>query len=211
MKNKMSILLFVRTYFLKSCGISNHSFRTDIFRHPLSDDELSRIADRAVVPTQKPRFLAGLFAFLQPSVQLNVSGPLRIYIADVIEILERRAEDEARLIFQRQRETSGGQLLTEISAALSLEINQHYARLFSHFQGRPHLCGQPLYRAALLQHLPRMIREEGELRGRIDNLPEKIRYAILASEIASSLVYRGDRDSDYAEMIEGHLQRMSLV
>ena len=133
------------------------------------------------------------------------------YVADVIEILNRRAEDEARLIFRRQAEDGGSQLATEISANLSQEINQHYARLFEFFQRRPHLWSQPLYRAALLQHLPRMIREEAELRGRIERLPEKIRSAILASEIASSLVYRGDRDSDYAEMVEGHLQRMVPV
>ena len=79
------------------------------------------------------------------------------------------------------------------------------------FQRRAHLWSQPLYRAALLQHLPRMIREESALRGRIERLPEKIRSAILASEIASSLVYLGDRDSDYAEMVAGHLQRMAPV
>jgi glutamate dehydrogenase len=133
------------------------------------------------------------------------------YVADVIEILNRRAEDEARLIFHRHRETGGTQLLTEISAAISREINQHYARLFDYFQKRPHLCSQPLYRTALLQHLPRMIREDGELRDRIDRLPQKIRFAILASEIASSLVYHGDRDSDYAELIERHLLRMSPI
>jgi len=129
------------------------------------------------------------------------------YVADVIEILNIRAEDEARLIFHRSREVCGSQLLTEISAGISQEINQHYARLFDFFQRRLHLWSQPLYRTALLQHLPRMIREEGHFRGRIDRLPEKIRSAILASEIASSLVYHSDRDSDYAEMIEGHLKR----
>jgi glutamate dehydrogenase len=130
------------------------------------------------------------------------------YVADVVEILNRRAENEARLLFHRHRESDGARLLTDISAAVSSEINQHYARLFDYFQDRPQLCDRPLYRTALLQHLPRMIREEKVLRTRVDRLPDKIRYAILASEIASSLVYRGDRDNDYMEMIEGHLRHM---
>ncbi len=133
------------------------------------------------------------------------------YVADVIEILNRRAEEEARLIFHRHREGGQTQPLTEISAAISDEINHHYARLFEYFQRRPQLCRQPLYRTALLQHLPRMIREMKEFRTRIDTVPEKIRFAILASEIASSLVYRGNRENDFAEMIECHLQRMSLL
>ena len=41
------------------------------------------------------------------------------YVADVLEILEKRAEDEARLIFRRQREAGGACCYTEISAALS--------------------------------------------------------------------------------------------
>ena len=32
--------------------------------------------------------------------------------------------------------------------------------------------------------------------------------AILASEIASSLVYRGDREAEFVEVLRGHLQRM---
>ena len=131
------------------------------------------------------------------------------YVADVIAILERRAEDEARLIFARRRASDGALPLTEISAALSSEINGHYARLFAYFQQRPHLCEQPLYRTALLRHLPQLIGEQGRLRRRIDELPEKIRFAILASEIASSLVYRGDPENAYAQMVENHLSGLA--
>ena len=59
------------------------------------------------------------------------------YVKDVLEILERRAGDEAHLILRRRRET--GQLCTEISDDISREINGHYARIFRFFQARPGL------------------------------------------------------------------------
>jgi len=130
------------------------------------------------------------------------------YVADVIEILNRRAEDEARLIFKRHRKHAGAMLYTEISDAISREINTHYTRLFDYFQKNPQLCRQPLYRKAILNHLPRMLRRESRFRSRIDGLPEKIKYAILASEVASSLVYRNSEEETFAEMIEYRLTRM---
>jgi len=129
------------------------------------------------------------------------------YVADVLEILEQRARDEAQLIFRRHREAGGSSSYTEISDALSQEINGHYARLFGFFQRHPELCGEPVFRRAVLSHLPRMLREDPGYRARIDRLPPKCLYAILAAEIASSLVYRGDRESDFQAMIQGHLAR----
>ena len=127
------------------------------------------------------------------------------YVADVIEILEKRAEDEARLIFRRHRDPGCTLLCTEISDAISHEINAHYARLFSFFQKRPHLCDEPLFRQAICNHLPHILADE--YRERIASLPPKYLYAILAAEIASSLVYCGDREADFEEMLKGHLAR----
>ncbi|MBT1077167.1 NAD-glutamate dehydrogenase domain-containing protein [Geobacter grbiciae] len=127
------------------------------------------------------------------------------YVADVIEILEKRAEDEARLIFRRYKEPGCSQLYTEISNALSQDINAHYARLFNFFQRRSELCADPLFRQAILSHLPRILREEPRYSKRIDTLPAKYKYAILAAEIASSLVYVGDREADFEDMLKGHL------
>lgn len=130
------------------------------------------------------------------------------YVSDVIEILERRAEDEARLIFRRYGDSGGSRLWTEISSDISSEINACYARLFDFFQNRPELCDDPLMHRALLAHLPRLIRERSRYRSRIKQLPTKYRYAILASELASSLVYRGNREADFLEILKGHLQRL---
>jgi glutamate dehydrogenase len=129
------------------------------------------------------------------------------YVADVIEILENRAEDEARLIFRRFRKSGGALTYTEISEALSHEINAHYAKLFDVFKKHPHLCSEPLFLETMLSHLPHLIREEPELRARVTRLPPKYQFAILAAEIASSLVYDGDGEDDVGELLKGHLMR----
>ncbi|ACM20122.1 Glu/Leu/Phe/Val dehydrogenase superfamily protein [Geotalea daltonii FRC-32] len=128
------------------------------------------------------------------------------YVSDVLQILEKRAADEARIILKRHREDPL-LLYTEISDALSSEINGHYARLFRYFQSHPELCLQPLFRKAILNHLPRMLREEPRYRQRVKKLPQKYLFAILAAEIGSSLVYEGDRDEAFADAIRLHLLR----
>ena len=128
------------------------------------------------------------------------------YVRDVLEILEKRAADEARLILKRRREQPT-LICTEISDALSGEINAHYATIFRFFQNRPQLCLQPVYRRAILSHLPRMLREEPKYNRRIKNLPPKYLFAILAAEIGSSLVYHSDREADFESTIKGHLLR----
>lgn len=129
------------------------------------------------------------------------------YVGDVLKILEKRAADEARLIFRRYAAFDGTRSYTEISAGLSREINDHYARLFDYFQKRPELSTKPLYRKALLAHLPQILRDTPRYRKRVSQLPPKYMAAILASEIASSLVYQQDREADYELMLNGHLQR----
>jgi glutamate dehydrogenase len=129
------------------------------------------------------------------------------YVADVLEILEKRAGDEARLILRRHREPGCNLLYTEISDAISQEINAHYGRLFNFFQRNPQLCDDPLFRQALLNHLPRLLREEPLYSSRVKELPAKYRFAILAAEIGSSLVYCGDREADFEEMLRERVRR----
>jgi glutamate dehydrogenase len=110
------------------------------------------------------------------------------------------------LILKRRREQPA-LICTEISNAISGEINEFYATIFRFFQNRPQLCLQPIYRRAILSHLPRMLREEAKYSRRIKNLPPKYLFAILAAEIGSSLVYRGDKEADFEATIKGHLIR----
>jgi glutamate dehydrogenase len=127
------------------------------------------------------------------------------YVRDVLEILERRAADEAHLIFLRHRQEAGRRSYTEISEALSVEINGHKARLFEFFEAHPRLCQEPPYRAALLSHLPRLVREAPELRGRVDRLPSKYRSAILAAEIATTMVYRHRFEPDFGTALRQYV------
>lgn len=133
------------------------------------------------------------------------------YVADVLAILEKRAGEEAKVILARHRQAGGALLYTDITGEISAEINGCYARLFAYFQAHPEVCDRPLYRRAILDHLPPMLAREGSpFRERIDRLPQKIKYAILAGEIASSLVYHADREHAFLETVEAHLRRREM-
>ena len=129
------------------------------------------------------------------------------YVAGVLEILERRAADEARLILRRHREEGGRRHFTELSDAISQEINANKSRLFAFFQGRPDLVEQPLYRRALLAHLPRLVRETPAWHGRLGRLPPKYRSAILAAEIGAAMVYRKPLEPDFGAALEDYVTR----
>ena len=124
------------------------------------------------------------------------------YVRGVLEILEKRASDEARLILDRRRAT--GKLCTEISDEISKEINASYARLFAFFSARPELPLSEPYRHAILWHLPALLRDSPE---RLTKLPPKYRAAILAAEIGSSMVYRGGREDEFEDAIKLHIAR----
>lgn len=130
------------------------------------------------------------------------------YVRDVLAILEKRAEDEALLIFRRKREAGASLSHTEISDAISVEINGHYARLFEFFRSRPALAQSPPYLRALLSHLPRFLRGNARFRRRIARLPVKYRWAILAVEIASTIVYRGGFERDFGGDLNRYAAKM---
>jgi glutamate dehydrogenase len=127
------------------------------------------------------------------------------YVKDVLEILERRAADEANLIFRRRREGGEARSFTEISNAISVEINARKAELFAFFEANPELWSGSQYRAAILAHLPRLVRERPELAARIERLPSKYRSAILAAEIGTAMVYRRPLSMDFATAVDGYV------
>jgi glutamate dehydrogenase len=129
------------------------------------------------------------------------------YVRDVLEILERRAADEASLVFRRHREEGGRRSFTQISEGLSVEINRLKARLFQHFEAHPELAARSPWREALLAHLPRMVRESPAYRQRVERLPSKYRSAILAAEIATAIVYRGGFEPDFAETLQAYVTK----
>ena len=130
------------------------------------------------------------------------------YVRDVLAILEKRAADEARLILRRRRESGGTQLYTEISDAISQDINSYYTRLFDFFSARPELCLQTPFRQAVINHLPLLLQKTPAFRMRVRNLPIKYLCAILAAEIGSSLVYTASGEADFEDMVRRHLARV---
>jgi glutamate dehydrogenase len=131
----------------------------------------------------------------------------RKYVRDVIHILEKRAAEEARLIFKRHREQEGKSLYTEISRDISTEINAHYEKLFCFLQGHPHLVNQALFKRMLLNHLPAILQKDAGFKGRLNRLPPKIKYAILAAEIATSIVYQGGWEPDFESQLRSFLKK----
>jgi glutamate dehydrogenase len=128
------------------------------------------------------------------------------YVSDVLQILEKRAADEARLVLLRHREQPN-LLYTDISNAISTEINGHYARLFKFFQKRPGICLQPLFKKAIISHLPAFLAENSKYSKRIAQLPQKYLFAILAAEIGSAMVYKGNQEADFEAYIKAFLNQ----
>ena len=132
------------------------------------------------------------------------------YVDDVVCILNSMAEREASLIIRRYIESNFTIFCTESSNSISREINNHYARIFDYFQANPALCNQPQYLNAMLLHMPRLIGVNEDFRSRIENLPEKVKYAILASKLASAMVYDADANSLYEGMINSQLDKFPV-
>jgi glutamate dehydrogenase len=129
------------------------------------------------------------------------------YVRDVLAILVKRAADEANLIFRRHREEGGKRLYTEISDAISQEINAQKAKLFGFFEAHPDAWKRPAYRRALLEHLPALLRE-ARFRQRVKDLPSKYRSAMLAAELATTMVYRKRLEPKFEVALEEYATEM---
>jgi glutamate dehydrogenase len=129
------------------------------------------------------------------------------YVRDVLAILERRARDEALLLFRRYRDEGGKRSFTELSDAVSAEINARKAELFAFFHSRPEADRTDACQRALVAHLPRMLRDPA-WRGRTDRLPSKYRAAILAAEIAGAMVYRRSFVPDFGASLAAYIDKM---
>lgn len=131
------------------------------------------------------------------------------YVSDVIDILNQMAEVEARAVIRKYREMDGSNTYTEISGQLSQEINSHYEQMFNFFESHPEQVAQPQQQLAMLAHMPAIIKNSPEFSSRLQtHLPEKVKYAILASKLASGLVYAGDDSSLYEDIINAQLSRL---
>ncbi len=131
------------------------------------------------------------------------------YVSDVIDILNDMAEVEARAVIRKFREQEGSNTYTEISSLLSQEINSHYEQMFNFFESHPEQVALPKQQQAMLEHMPAIIKNSKEFSARLQtHLPEKVKFAILASKLASGLVYAGDDSSLYEDIINAQLSRL---
>ena len=129
------------------------------------------------------------------------------YVDDVVAILNRLAEQEAHLILKRHSQAGDTLSYTEISDRISREINANYARFFDFFENNPAICSQPEYENAILHSMPEMIRGDSTYRQRIRDLPVKIKHAVIANTLASTMVYSGDDAAVFSSIIEAQLKR----
>lgn len=129
------------------------------------------------------------------------------YVSDVLEILEKRAADEARLILRRHRLSCEQQSYTMIASSLSMEINHNYGRLFNYFQENSELLDTPPMRRVVKSHLPKFLRKSCYLARLPQRLPLKYRAAMVAAELAARMVYDDDWGSDFGADLAAYVKR----
>lgn len=112
-----------------------------------------------------------------------------IYVSEVIKILREKADLEAKLLFRSlvQQETK---TLVELSLMISKEINQLTDILLEKLsESIQEVLADPFYQDIVIRHCPPILVEK--YRARIlERLPEAHKIAILASSIASYVVYK---------------------
>ncbi|MCD6429759.1 MAG: NAD-glutamate dehydrogenase [Deltaproteobacteria bacterium] len=129
------------------------------------------------------------------------------YVRDVLEILEKRAADEARLILRRRRLSCDQQSYTMIASSLSMEINHNYIRLFNYFQENSELLDTLPMRRVVKSHLPKFLRQSRYLSRLPKCLPLKYRAAMVAAELAARMVYDNDWGSDFGVDLAAYVKR----
>lgn len=124
-----------------------------------------------------------------------------VYVPDVLEILEKRAVDEANLIFERYHQYEGRKLYTEISNKISYEINDLTNKIYKYLIKHPDMASNPPYSKILLLHFPKLIQKRKKFRDRVKYLPLKYRIAMISTEIATRIVYHGGFEVPFEEKL----------
>ncbi len=105
-----------------------------------------------------------------------------VLIREVIDILRRRADDEAEWLFSHY--TPGGRPMTELTEDLSGAINAKNRELRRFLEQNP----QYVTDEVILAHLPRIFSRR--FRTGLKRIPDSYRRAIASVELASRIVYR---------------------
>ena len=98
---------------------------------------------------------------------------------------------------------NNGTLLSKIPFVVFITLGVHF------FQDKQDLMDQPVFRKAILNHLPAFIRENTKYRARVKNLSPKFKSAILASQIGSSIVYHGGWEVYCENRLKDYLKKQN--
>ncbi|SMF39578.1 NAD-glutamate dehydrogenase domain-containing protein [Pseudobacteriovorax antillogorgiicola] len=111
------------------------------------------------------------------------------YVQQVIDVLRQRADAEAKLLFRVYAEEDRSKTLVELSLQISKEINRITDVLLENLtKDIKGVLQDPLYQAIVIDHCPPILVEK--YRDRIlERLPDTHQIAIIASSIASYVVY----------------------
>lgn len=111
-----------------------------------------------------------------------------VYIREVIDILRSKARDEAALLFAEYRRFGGEKTLVELSMEISREINEITDILLNRLEERKDtILDEPIFCDILRRYCPKVL--HATYPDRIFSLPKSHMVAIVASYVASYIVY----------------------
>ena len=132
----------------------------------------------------------------------------KVYVADVLKILEKRAVEESDLIYERYHQADGKKRYTEISNDISEEINDLTDEIYTYLLENSSKAFLPSYTKVLMNHYPALVRTRKKFRDRVKYLPLKYRVAMIATEIATRIVYRGGFEVPFGEKLDTYTKKL---
>lgn len=112
------------------------------------------------------------------------------YVEEVIAILRQKADLEAKLLFRTYSQEDGNKSLVELSLMTSKEINKITDILLDEFNSRmEEILKDPFYQDIVIRHCPAVLVEKFGAERILTRLPEAHQIAIIASSVASYVVY----------------------
>ncbi|MFW7381356.1 MAG: NAD-glutamate dehydrogenase domain-containing protein [Oligoflexus sp.] len=112
------------------------------------------------------------------------------YVAEVIDILRKKADLEAKLLFRAYSQEDGNKSLVELSLMISKEINKITDILLEELtKDIDEVLKDRFYQEIVLRHCPAIIIEKFGEERILTRLPEAHQIAIIASSVASYVVY----------------------
>src|SRR5690606_3188347 len=112
------------------------------------------------------------------------------YVAQVIEILRHKADQEAKLLFSEYHIQSGRKTMVELSMEISRQINDVTDIMLENMTScQEEVLKDPVFQDVIYRHCPRVLIEKYKDRI-LTRLPKAHQVAILSAFIASYIVYR---------------------